>query len=590
MHVGADVASTRLAHERRGLVYDAGVRRRVTLCFGLAVLAGCGDDSTASSSDSMGDLDGVDDDVSATGEGDTVDEGESEGEGAHEEDDEAEGDGDMDDMDDTGDGDWPEFTPFAEADWARGDIRLARVEVNQGIAIPIMLDGQLIPVDARSAGLVKDRNALVQAFWSVPGNWQARPITAKLHVRNGQGALDVLEVTKTISGTPTAGSLEGAITWQVPAGAFVGDLQFFIELWEGEGGHDDIPASSQSPSGPAGGMQPIGVTNEPMEVKLVMVPVQYDYGACHTDTTSTLETNLQQFADHFFTQNPIHTLHIEIRDQKLVRTEQVTTLSQINSALVGMRFEDFAEPNEYYFALLDACSGGVDDAGGLAPGTPGPLKGLGDLRVSTGLLAGINWSKNTFVHETGHSQGRPHSPCGPADGIDETFPHEGASIGTYGFNILTGQFYGPGNHKDYMSYCDPVWVSDWTWNFVHEQVRQLTSWDYADQGGDPGFTEILHGWVHPSGEQAWWTSPGTLPDDMLTTAESMAFYDLDGVLIDQAQAASWTLDDGKTQYFMAEVPDSDLELVDAIVRVSKDVEQPVPRQAITRYFADDFAN
>lgn len=552
----------------------------MTLCLGLAFLAGCGDDSTASSSETLNDeVDGGGD--SDGGDGDTVDE--SEGDGAPEEGDGDSGDGDGDGESGDGDGDWPEFTPFAEADWARGDIRLARVEVNQGVAIPIMLDGQLIPVEARTAGLVKDRNALVQAFWSVPGNWQARPIKAKLHLRNGEGVLGVIEVTKTISGTPTSGSLDGSITWQVPAGAFVGDLQFFIELWEGEPGHDDIPASSQSPSGPVGGMQPIGVTSEPMEAKIVMVPVQYDYGNCHTDTTSTLQNNLQQFADHFFAQNPIHTLHIEIRPQKLIRDTQVTTLSQINTSLVGARFEDFAEPNEYYFALLDSCTGGIDDAGGLAPGTPGPLKGLGDLRVSTGLLAGVNWSKNTFVHETGHNQGRPHSPCGDADGIDDTYPHAGASIGVYGFNVLTGQFYSP-THKDYMSYCDPVWVSDWTWDLVHEQVRQLTSWDYAGQGGDEGFGEILHGWVHPSGEQAWWTSPGTLPDEMLTTAESVAFFDAEGVLIDQRPAASWMLDDGKTVYFMAEVPDSDLELVEDIVRISKDVEQPVPRQAITRYF------
>jgi hypothetical protein len=44
------------------------------------------------------------------------------------------------------------------------------------------------------------------------------------------------------------------------------------------------------------------------------------------------------------------------------------------------------------------------------------------------------------------------------------------------------------------------------------------------------------------------------------------------------------LDDGKTRYFMAEVPDSDLPLVHDIVRVSKDVATLVPRGQVTRYF------
>jgi hypothetical protein len=563
----------------------AGVRR-VTLCLGLAIAAGCGDDSTGASSDSIGDVDEVDDD--ATGDGDTVDgDGDdADGESGDGEDETDSNDDEADGESGDGDGDWPEFVPFAEENWARGDIRVARVEVNQGVAIPVVLDGQLIPVEARTAGLVKDRNALVQVFWSVPGNWQSRPIRAVLHLRNGQGQLDSIEVTKTISGSPTSGSLGGAITFQIPGAAFVGDMQFFVELWEGEPGHEGIPASSESPSAPFGGMEAIGVTSAPMEAKIVMVPVQYDYGNCHTDTTATLNNNLQQFADHYFAQNPIHTLHIEVRSEKLVRDTQVTTLSQINTELVERRFTDFAEPNEYYFALLDACSGGIDGAGGLAPGTPGPLKGLGDLRVSTGLLAGLEFAKDTFVHESGHNQGRPHSPCGDVDGADDNYPHTSASIGVYGFNVFSGQFFAPSNHKDYMSYCNPPWVSDWTWGLVHEQVRQLTSWDYADQGAEEPFAEILHGWVHPSGEQAWWTSPGELPGDMLTTAESVAFYDEDGVLIDERPAASWMLDDGKTQYFMSEVPDSDLELVAEVVRISKDIESPVPRQTITRYFGN----
>ncbi|HVH99780.1 MAG TPA: hypothetical protein VM869_13755, partial [Enhygromyxa sp.] len=119
------------------------------------------------------------------------------------------------------------------------------------------------------------------------------------------------------------------------------------------------------------------------------------------------------------------------------------------------------------------------------------------------------------------------------------------------------------------------------------QVRELTSWDYEGAASDDAFVEILHGWVHPSGLESWWTSPGELPAEMLTVAESVAFYDEDGLLIDALPAASWVLEDDKTRYFMAEVPDSDLELVADIVRVSQDVETLVPRHTITRYFDPD---
>jgi hypothetical protein len=96
--------------------------------------------------------------------------------------------------------------------------------------------------------------------------------------------------------------------------------------------------------------------------------------------------------------------------------------------------------------------------------------------------------------------------------------------------------------------------------------------------------EVLHGWVHPSGLEQWWTSPGELPKEMLTTSDYIGFYAEDGELIDEQPAASWVLDDGKTRYFMAEVPDSDLPLVDDIVRISNDVATVVPRGQITRHF------
>ncbi|PRQ05984.1 M66 family metalloprotease [Enhygromyxa salina] len=564
------------------------MRRGTIVWLGLALLCACGDDVTVDGGTLEAGLSGetnADPGDGDPGDGDPGDGDPGDGDG-----DPGDGDGDPGDGDgDPGDGDGdpgPPFVPFAQADWARGGIAIDRVEVNQAVAIEVVSGGQLIPVEQRTGGLVKDRNTLIQVFWTIPGGWQPRPIKAKLHIRNTQNQLELVELTKTISGAPSAGSIDGPITFALPAEQFGGDLEFFIELWEGEGGHDNLAASSASPSAPAGGMQPIGVTTEPMEAKVVLVPVQYDYGNCHTNTNNIINTNFQNFQDWFFAQNPIHTLNMTIHPETLVLDTQLTTLSQINSRLAALRFTDFAEPNEYYHAIVNSCSGGVDGAGGLAPGTPGPYKGSGDLRVSTSLWVDAGWTRDTIVHELGHNQGRPHSPCGNPDGPDENYPHAGSSIGAWGFNVVSFAWYSPSTRKDYMSYCSPAWVSDWTWGFVHEQVRQLTSWDYsgAGAGSDDQFVEVLHGWVHPSGLEQWWTSPGELPDEMLTASDYVGFYADDGELIDQLPAASWLLDDGKTRYFMAEVPDSDLPLVDQIVRISNDVATVVPRGQITRRF------
>jgi hypothetical protein len=81
----------------------------------------------------------------------------------------------------------------------------------------------------------------------------------------------------------------------------------------------------------------------------------------------------------------------------------------------------------------------------------------------------VSWE--TAVHELGHAFGRYHSPCGGADGIDPGYPYPNGFIGTWGYNLLTRQLYPPATVADVMSYCEPIWVSDYTWKGLFERIR-----------------------------------------------------------------------------------------------------------------------
>ena len=71
------------------------------------------------------------------------------------------------------------------------------------------------------------------------------------------------------------------------------------------------------------------------------------------------------------------------------------------------------------------------------------------------------------AHEFGHNLGRNHAPCGNAGGVDPGYPYAGATLGSPGYNPLTGQFIPTdGPHRDIMSYCTPVWSSDYTYDAV----------------------------------------------------------------------------------------------------------------------------
>jgi hypothetical protein len=78
----------------------------------------------------------------------------------------------------------------------------------------------------------------------------------------------------------------------------------------------------------------------------------------------------------------------------------------------------------------------------------------------------------------GHNFNRQHAPCGNPGGPDPSYPYSGGSIGQWGYDVFTGDLYNPSTTKDYMSYCDPAWTSDYTYKRIYD-YRFSASYDIA---------------------------------------------------------------------------------------------------------------
>ena len=65
-----------------------------------------------------------------------------------------------------------------------------------------------------------------------------------------------------------------------------------------------------------------------------------------------------------------------------------------------------------------------------------------------------------IAHEFGHNRNLFHSPCGGAAGPDRYYPYDRGSIGAWGYDASTGDLVPP-SQRDFMSYCDPTWTSDY---------------------------------------------------------------------------------------------------------------------------------
>ena len=67
----------------------------------------------------------------------------------------------------------------------------------------------------------------------------------------------------------------------------------------------------------------------------------------------------------------------------------------------------------------------------------------------------------TIAHELGHNFNLRHPNCGNPSGVDRTFPYADARTGVWGYDPRDGGSLVPPNWADFMSYCDPAWVSDY---------------------------------------------------------------------------------------------------------------------------------
>ena len=68
-----------------------------------------------------------------------------------------------------------------------------------------------------------------------------------------------------------------------------------------------------------------------------------------------------------------------------------------------------------------------------------------------------------IAHELGHNMSLFHAPCGGAGGPDPSYPYADGSTGAWGYDLRDGgRLVHPSEGRDLMSYCNPRWISDFS--------------------------------------------------------------------------------------------------------------------------------
>jgi hypothetical protein len=409
-------------------------------------------------------------------------------------------------------------------------IEITEVTVDQGIRVPVARGGELVGPTERNQPLLKNRPAVVRAFYEVDQGYETRAIYALLHLEQlGGEVITTYESFVQTSEEPCEepwiydcryGSASGSFVWRVPAEDLQPGVRYRIELFETAPGHEE-DVSDKVPLFPTdGGLAIMGVEDSYMKMRVVLVPFDHAIEAdcpeppdlseeIGTDYEGNPRTVADFFGERLLAHNPVDEVEILVHD--VVPFYGSLQGSQLLGELQEMRFEENAPPEYFYYGVARPCDGGPDFSGVAQLGGPSP--GEAGNRVGWGVWHGsVSTTANTFVHEIGHEQGRPHIACnGEEGGPDPSYPdHPEGDTESWGIDVMAMpvSIHPPSAH-DYMTYCGSTWVSEWAWSKVLPWIQTMSSWELGvPPAGGAAPQTLLFGRLAADGSASWFLADG----------------------------------------------------------------------------------
>jgi hypothetical protein len=469
-------------------------------------------------------------------------------------------------------------------------IGITEVEANQGTRVPIgAADGAWVDGTGRNTFLAGDRDTLIRVHYDIDEGWAPHDVMARLTIDHP--TLDepiVHEQTIMMvatESTPTSLARTFYFGLIQAAGETIPGSTYQVELFELD--VDQNPALPQMANvTPSNGLQPIGFESDPMQIKIVLVPIHYT-GDGKNLLPDLGETNLNTLIDRLYEQNPVQEVIYQVRPETVAYTQTLNSLGTLLPMMSQTKQSDGADANVYYHAIINT---GCFVEGCAQAGTVGIAQLTSDskndslMRVAASILFEIDSTADTFVHEVGHNQGFSHVYCpdGNSAGNDPAYPYEDGEIGNWGFGIRAFDLHNPTASHDYMTYCGNTWPSDWTFNKAYFRIRELTSWDFESVGGgDDNSTignELLVGALYADGSEEWFTLAGGIDPEEIRPGEELEF-EFDGQVMPMP-AVVRTLSDDQTQWVFAPLPTDRFADIDAITHVHEGTRRPVDRAGV----------
>jgi hypothetical protein len=350
-------------------------------------------------------------------------------------------------------------------------LTISQVSVYQGLEAPVMQGGAAasssVPIIAGKAGLLR-------VFVKPDASWSQHII--RVHVERTQNgvALPPLDQTQAIAAESTAADLTSTINFDLPAESVSADLTFSVGLYEQSSGKQGPADGARYP---ASGEIPLGAIDTGT-IKVLLIPIVYGADGSNR-VPDTSQAVLDAYRDRMKLLYPIRDVEVSVGQPFKWPSPALADGSgwdELLNAIVYKRVDDGAAPDVYYYGLFKPTDSfpSYCDQGcvlGLSPLAADPMDDTARASIGVGYPGKDASSDETFTHEVGHAHGRQHAPCDVTD-PDRNYPYADAQIGVWGYDPKAQTLLDPmGDSRDMMSYCEPSWISDYTYKALFKRIK-----------------------------------------------------------------------------------------------------------------------
>jgi hypothetical protein len=367
-------------------------------------------------------------------------------------------------------------------------VEVDQVAVYQGVKVTLIDDAALA---TPGSAIIPKRPALVRIHARLPPKAKVPRLTAELHIETpGKKEVVLTDGPRTVSSTKVDDSLlTSTFNFELKAEQLNPGAKLSV-IFSDPSGEDTT--TLRFPAGDENYLD-LNVGQLAPTLKVTFVPVRYK-----ADGSNRLpdldDSTVEEYKQALFKMYPVSEVEFTMRDAldwPLTVEPNGKGWDTLLQAIMKTRQTDKVADDVYYMGIFNPAATEQEYCRrgcvlGVAPASMN-FGATDAVDTRSAMVVGYPSERahGTMAQELAHAMGRLHAPCGGPAAIDDKYPYSSGGIGVFGYDLVKKELIDPDSRVfDFMSYCNPVWVSDYTFKAIYDRMVEVDK-TKTDPGASP---------------------------------------------------------------------------------------------------------